>query len=109
MPKKDRLRHYRRYLRHLAVTHLLLIPLAVLVASTAPHRGDYPFACEALLWHAVSCAIVVVVGRLLLAILELFHCGRRLRIRGELYFKLLSIWPVATFMTMAFLKFVGAA
>lgn len=107
--RSHRLRHHRRYLKHLVITYLLVTPLALYVTSTAPHRGDYPFPMEFILWHAVSCAALIVSGRLLLSTLELFNCKRRLRIRAEFFFKLLSVWPALVLMTMTVLKIVGAA
>jgi hypothetical protein len=107
--RPSRFRHYRRYLKPVLLAYGLLIPVALLLAATAPHRGNYPFPAEVILWHIMGCAATVVLGRIILAILELFKCRRRLRIRGEFFFKLMSFWPVLGCFTMAFLKTIRIA
>ena len=88
---------------------MLLVPVAFVVAGTAPRKGAYPLVAEAVLWHVACCGMIVVFGRLLLDLLEFLRCGRRMRIRGRYFLKLLSVWPATACFVMAILKTIGVA
>lgn len=97
------LRHYRKRLKPLSLAYLLLVPVALNVATIAPDRGgDMGFALWAVLCHGLICLMLVMVFRCVEATLELFKVCRRFRLSLAVYIRLATPWAVVSAAALFF-------
>ena len=103
--RPPRLRHLRKRLKPVLATYAALIPVALLFVKIAPQPRKHPFAVDVIEGHFVLCAFVAVVIAGLTSTLEVFHVGRRFRLRAEAFTRVLALWPLLAGFAAACIAF----
>lgn len=101
-----RFRHYRKRLRAVLVTYLLLLPIAAALALATPHEV-HSLAGEILMWHLLLCVIVAVAIEGMSMVFEYSGYRRRLRLRSTVFVRVFVVWPVAGSFLAALLTWLS--
>jgi hypothetical protein len=86
-------------------SYLALLPLAYFVATIAPGRKDWPLWSYTAVMHALLCAVVAAVCKVVVTIVEQWIPNSRLRpYTGHIrnFIAVLAVWPfcIAVFMVI---------
>ncbi len=87
--------------------YVALVPVAYLVASIAPGRKDWSLCSYTAVTHALICALVAAVCKLVITIVEQWIPNSRLGpYTGHIknFAAVLAIWPLCAFVVMLFWK-----
>ena len=109
--RKRRMRFRRGFRRALRSVKwfLPLIPFAYFVAMRTPIQNKDPFVVKFVGVHASICLIIAFLSHFYSMTLELFHRGRRTRLRIAAYSKAFYVWPLICLMAYVVFSAMGFA